>query len=59
MTMNEPKNETVPFKVSKSKKKEILQFCKKRDFNLGAFVRVAVEESMASIVARENEKKDK
>lgn len=57
--MNEPKNETIPFKVSKTKKNEILQFCKDRNFKLGAFVRVAVEESMASIVARENEKKEK
>ena len=54
---NEPKNRTIPFKVSDRKRKEILHFCKERNWNVGAFCRVAVEESMASVVARESEEK--
>ena len=55
ITVEEPKNVTIPFKVSATKKREIKEFCEDREWNVGAFCRVAVEESMASVVAREKE----
>lgn len=53
MTVNEPKNETIPFKVSANKKKEIIEFVNSRNWNMGAFIRVAIEESMAKVKSEE------
>lgn len=49
----EPKVEFMGFKVSASKKQEIIQFVDDRKWNMGAFCRVAVEESMAKVKSEE------
>ena len=46
----ENKEEVMCFKVSLGKRKELRKFVQKRGWNMSAFIRVALDESMEKII---------
>lgn len=53
LEIEEPKVHVLGFKVSKDKKREIVDFVNDRKWNMGAFLRRAVEESMDKVKREE------
>ena len=54
--MSKVKDVTIGIAVSPKKKKEIEDFCDERDWFVSAFGRIALDEAMASAIAREKGK---
>ena len=51
---NDNRNETMGFRITKQELKNIRKFVAERGWKLGAFIRVAIKESMEKVVKEES-----
>lgn len=47
----EPMTELVPFRMTKDQADNLKAFCDKREWNMSAFIRKAIEESMIKVIS--------